>query len=570
MAAFLGTLLTSLPSPSLWWRMALGQWMLQHLNVMHQNLFSFAAPTHPWVNHEWALDVMIFWCVDRLGLSWWVWLRALSVALLVGFSVRTLRRRGGILPTFLLTGLLWLSLQSLLPLEPLLVSALFLASCLNLLESPRWTGLPALVVVPLLCWFWASLHGAVLVGLVLLWLYSAGEVWDAMRRRADARWVLHPPLALLATLFALWNPYYAGIFELGLEELWQLLSSGILRLQLLSSHDLALGGALMGVVGLTLLAVGSEVRWRLALPWLLLTPIVLLMPGYVGLWGVWGVVTLMEHIQQVARRVRHEPRLGLLSPLRSRPILVMADSLHRLSAFETRCSTGMVGVLLMGLLSWAWLVPHERLGPLWPEHSLMAGSSSLDALAAAHHMPVKAVDALIVRSKAGTRVLAPLEWSGYVLWAGQGQLQIFVDSRENAYPLGVLEDYDRIRGMLPGWEELLDSYEVDFVVWKKDSFLPQALETSGGWQVHHQGTDAVVLEKRRSQLPAPPDVTDPAEAASLKLNAQSTDVGDVTPHEAGTQSTEVGDLTPHEAGPAGTTAAESASPVTSGSAPPTP
>lgn len=489
LAIVLALLLSSF-STDLWWRLTTGQWILRSLDVPRDNLLSFAAENYPWVNHEWLTDTGMFWILDRLGLRWLHLLKALGMGLTVGICFLSLRRRGGLIPSVMLGLLVLVGLLTVLEREPLMMSCLLLAILLSLLESPRWTGLPALALVPPLFWAWASLHGAFQVGLGLVWLYCLGELLDASRRRADRRWVLHLPMAGLATLFALWNPYYISLFTLGFEELWQLLGTSALRLQLLSPAELLLELVVLFAASLILLATGREVRWRLALPWLFLTPIVLIMPGYGCLWALWGAFTLMEHVQQIVRRIRHE-RQGYYERLgqTTQRMRVVADRMHRLSLFEQSLPRGPLLLVFVVSLLVLFSVPGA--------HGLggMLGQDSLETVALTQKIPVKVVDVLVTQCMPGARVLAPLEWSGYISWAGQEGVMTFIDAREGAHPLSSIEDYDRVRGLLPGWEEILDQYEVEQILWPAESFMPRALLTSGLWREVVATEQAILIER---------------------------------------------------------------------------
>jgi hypothetical protein len=60
------------------------------------------------------------------------------------------------------------------------------------------------------------------------------------------------------------------------------------------------------------------------------------------------------------------------------------------------------------------------------------------------------------------------------------------------YPTSVIYDYFTLTGAKAGWEKVLDRYDVDVIVWGRDSTLGQLLEHSGAWErVHRDATDAV-------------------------------------------------------------------------------
>ena len=60
------------------------------------------------------------------------------------------------------------------------------------------------------------------------------------------------------------------------------------------------------------------------------------------------------------------------------------------------------------------------------------------------------------------------------------------------YPTSVIYDYFTLTGGKPGWDKVLDRYDVDVIVWGKDSSLAALLDQSPDWErVHRDATDAV-------------------------------------------------------------------------------
>ena len=50
-----------------------------------------------------------------------------------------------------------------------------------------------------------------------------------------------------------------------------------------------------------------------------------------------------------------------------------------------------------------------------------------------------------------------------------------MDGRNDMYDQSILEDYSAIRSADPGWQELLDSYDVDAMIWPPDVVLTRGL-----------------------------------------------------------------------------------------------
>jgi hypothetical protein len=92
----------------------------------------------------------------------------------------------------------------------------------------------------------------------------------------------------------------------------------------------------------------------------------------------------------------------------------------------------------------------------------------------------------------GRRLLATDAAAGYVILEHSPEQKVFIDDRYDMYPRSVIFDYFTLTGGKPGWSKVLDRYDVDVVLWGKESNLAALLDQSPEWQrVHRDATDAV-------------------------------------------------------------------------------
>lgn len=82
---------------------------------------------------------------------------------------------------------------------------------------------------------------------------------------------------------------------------------------------------------------------------------------------------------------------------------------------------------------------------------------------------------------------------------------VFIDDRVDMYPRDVIDDYLVLSGGQKGWDEVLDRYGIDAVVWGQGRPLATLVGDSDDWQVIYQDTQALVACRRGSSacLPAP-------------------------------------------------------------------
>jgi hypothetical protein len=70
---------------------------------------------------------------------------------------------------------------------------------------------------------------------------------------------------------------------------------------------------------------------------------------------------------------------------------------------------------------------------------------------------------------------------GYLLYAITPPPKVFIDGRADMYGEQILTDYNNIRSTSSEREGLLEKYEIDWVVFQKDSDLVKDLKKSGSW-----------------------------------------------------------------------------------------
>ena len=108
--------------------------------------------------------------------------------------------------------------------------------------------------------------------------------------------------------------------------------------------------------------------------------------------------------------------------------------------------------------------------------------------------PVAGVRYLTAQDLAPTtaRVIAP-DFVGNWLEAVYGtDAAVFIDDRYELAPRALVEDYLDLLNGDRRWQEILDAYEPDAVVWRDDRPLAVLLEESDCWRIAHRDDDFVV------------------------------------------------------------------------------
>jgi hypothetical protein len=95
---------------------------------------------------------------------------------------------------------------------------------------------------------------------------------------------------------------------------------------------------------------------------------------------------------------------------------------------------------------------------------------------------------------AGKRLFHHYNWGGYLLWAMPPGSKVFIDGRLEPY-WTLLPDYDTMVEARPGWRELLAKYRIDTALLVPHCPLADALRAEPGWRAVGDDGRAVLFER---------------------------------------------------------------------------
>jgi hypothetical protein len=164
-----------------WWHLATGKYILTHRIVPSQDVFSYTA-TRPWVAHYWLADAVGYALYRSIGTPGMILLNAAVITFSFWLVYRTAVAAGaGTLVGVSVTLLAAFASRSRFYVRPETCSFLLTAVYLALFQ--RWKqggGSRCLLAFPLLQCLWTNLYGGgSVVGLILLFCFSAGETLNA-------------------------------------------------------------------------------------------------------------------------------------------------------------------------------------------------------------------------------------------------------------------------------------------------------------------------------------------------------------------------------------------------------
>jgi hypothetical protein len=467
-----------------------GEYMLAH-GLLHQDLFSFTKAGEPFVGYEW-LSEMFFAAAWRLG---GLPLVSVASALLIAFTYAWLTRfllRRGVDPALaylvammaaVVGSLHWLA-------RPHLFTLLGVALVMGRLERDEegarpWTYLPLFAV-------WANLHGGFLFGLVLVGVYFAGSLVEAIGREHRELWLRRARRYAagfgFGALGTLLNPY--GV-ELPLHVLGWFRNRYVID----STHEYLspdFHNPMAQVVLVLLLGMIAALALSRRRPtW----PRLLTILATIGAGLIYQRnLPLMVLTALPALALHLDPEWRLLPDPRGIRAVFQRDSAGR------RDGPWAVAISFALLLVTLSLSPLSRL-------QLIPGYWNPDIF------PVQATEKARAAGLGG-RLLNEFIWGGYLL-ANWPEQKVFIDGQTDFYGEDLTRQHSTIMGLQPGWRDLMRKWDIELVLVPTRATLARELARDPAWHVWHCDSTAVLLQRSPRSAPKA-ESPDSLEAALLR------------------------------------------------------
>jgi len=437
----------------------LGNYIITSQSIPTRDVFSHTKLGDPLTPHEWFADV-IFALVHRAaGLNGVVWITALVIGVSfwlvykhsLNLSSMSLIALAGTILAAAASSLHWLA-------RPHIFTILFTVIWTIELEKLRIGISKNWVVFPLIMMVWVNTHGAFIAG-VLIWIcYIVGyyidhrDTWEGIRP-----YFLIGLSSLAVTIF---NPDGLGIWKTSFGFLGNryLVSHTAEYLPPDFQHSSTWPFLIMIVLSVIMLAL---TRKRLKMVHILLI-------------SGWTAMSLYSARNIPLYAVIVAPILVVESSdfIRGNPTSIIAE---KFTAFQSRLVN--VEKYLRGGF-WSSLIILVILILFLKGFSLdfqNKGNLFLDDV-----FPVEAVD-WIEENNIDGNGFNYFPWGGYLLYRIWPDKLVFIDGQTDFYGEMLTRQYEQVITVSPGWEIVLDQYDVDWVIMPIGSDLSTALKSTTEW-----------------------------------------------------------------------------------------
>ena len=447
--------------PDLWGHVRFGQEMLRQGHLTLRDPYSYSAPGHLWLNHEWLTEVLMGWLYNHFGTIGLKLLKFGCSAGVVLFLVEGMTEAGTapVIQLIVLTAAaVTLALQ--VQFRPQLFTFVFLSALLAILARFNYRGSARVwLSIPILA-LWANLHGGFIMGLATLGTFSVVVLTqDVLAARGTRRGLRLLGITAASAIATLATPYGIGTWQAVLHALanpvtrtnisdWQPMTTVLLAQ--VRDFDPSCFYILLGLGLFIALCVTYGLTPGGDLPLLLIAG-VMVVAAFASIrnlpLAVIATTTPLSRHLDHALEVRRE-RKGLPAELVREPW----------SRFHQTIVVAIALTLMLvnGLLS----------------NKLVTDGS----------FPVGAVSFMKKHHLQGN-ILVNFGWGEYIIWHLAPSSKVSIDGRyDTVYPPDVIKGYISFHYATPGAKEFFAHYPHQFLLFSSDSRALNIASTDTRWK----------------------------------------------------------------------------------------
>jgi hypothetical protein len=435
-----------------------GEFIIKTHTIPKFDIFSLHTPPLPWTAHEWLSEVIMAVIHSFSGLTGIVAFFAFLLALTSYLLFKILRAyQTDILLTTVVAvlvlssgGIHWLA-------RPHVFSFLLMLICHYLLETWHCDKLNRLYLLPPIMLLWVNLHGGYLGGFILMGAYLVGNLVDLW----SAPSVTRPDYALKLRQLALCIVACLALC---------LINPNGYRI-LLFPFRLVSDSFIMDHVSEFL---SPDFHHWMPFKYLLLLLIMLFALSRKNL-AATEIVLVLIFTNMALYSARYIPLFAIIAA----PILTgKADEARRLIGGKPAEFFRKRSQIISG-------IDAQTAGIFWPVAALLTVALAIQSGRFPHAFDekIKAVAAceFLMKEKVTGNMFNNDEFGDYLIYRGYPSYKVFFDGRSDMYGTALLKEYQKVAGFEPGWEEILDKYQVTWIFFDSNSKFSRYLLKDDRW-----------------------------------------------------------------------------------------
>lgn len=453
-----------------------GEYIIHNRIIPTHDLFSYLAPPLAWTAHEWLSEVIMAVIYQASGLSGIVIFFSFLLAATHAWLYRSLRSVGNdIVLVIGITALAVATSSTHWLARPHLFSLALTLAWYQALNNYQFRDKNTLIYLPPMMLLWVNLHGGFVIGLLLLVIYTCGNLFQALTAAPSIKeqsFEKGKHLALWTVLciaITAINPHGYDIllypFKVTSD---RTLMNGVAEFLSPNFHQ-ALPFKYMLLILITSLAWSRARLHPIEIALIVFfTYMALYSVRYVSLFAIIVSRPLLRTLESVVAR---------MPP----PFLhVYRHRSHNLATLEATMNRY-----------------------LWPAVAVsvtiaLAQGGFIHFEFSRTRFPVAAVD-FLKREAIPGNIFNLDEFGDYMIFAAWPQYKVFIDGRSDMYGASRIKDYRKIAEGRPEWQQTLDKYDISWVFFDPRSPIVTILRSQNDWSLIYSDDVASILVRNDAQ-----------------------------------------------------------------------
>lgn len=464
----------------LWWHLATGKYILTNTIPKH-DVFSYTALGTEWIDHEWLSQVIFYSFFVKFGLKSLLLLESLcllaSFILLYKRSTLLTSRGMAVVATVSAYGL-FARYSITESVRPYIFSILFVSLFVYIIDGFLKNGGKRIWILPVLVLLWSNLHGGFIIGILLLVSYSLGSAFSKDYRAAK-KLVL---VTLAAGAASAFNPntYKLILYPLQYAQ-YSIHARFISEWQSPTFHEFGIYEGMLLATILIMAAYKKPVNASDMILLLVFTHFSLFAARNISLFAIVCVPIIMKYLEVAICDATNKKFNTNFTGIGYGAFGVWLRSVG-LSDLGIKKITGfflpsfLYSLVFLGMLFFLYSYPLDKVLYESPESEL----------------PADAVE-FIAEGNVTGNMFNFYRWGGYIIWKLYPDHKVFIDGRADVYG-DFIYDYISIIGLKPNWSNLLDKYDVSFVLIPAELPLGEMLNEKE-WETVYEDDVSVILKR---------------------------------------------------------------------------
>ena len=439
-----------------------GEYMLDTRSIPKHDPFSLFSPPMPWPTHEWFSDVLMAMINKISGLTGVVIFFIFIISITYSLFFKILRaNKGNIIIDIILIVLVLITSQMHWLARPHMFTLLLFMTWYYVIDSFQSDRNNFLYLLPLVMLLWINLHGGFILGFILIVIYLAYNLeklyisknTDKELYKRKVKWLFFATIA--SVLVSLANPkgFHTLLFP------FEVVSNRLI----MDNYSEFLSPNFHSTIF-------TPFRFFLLL-------MIAFLGTFKGKLNFIELAFILIFTNMALLSARFIPLFAIIiAPILSKHGNIMLNNINNnfsnIIVDKTRIYES---------------IDKSARGYIWPIIAIivvvcLAASTRIKYKFDEKIKPVDAVEFLKKEHISGN-MFNDDEFGDYIIYSAYPQYKVFIDSRADIFGNEKIQDYANVIMMRPGWEKVMEKYNIDWIIYKTDSALSQYLNLKEDWKL---------------------------------------------------------------------------------------